>query len=138
MKTIRYDDYIFFDKKSVGSVRKLVRAYGLKYNSYAGEVVRRVFHYFFGDATRLLKEYKKYYKKEYDNLDMFLECHMGIPEGVRSRFVGHNIFYVNLEDKGDRIGEAFNDKELQQKFWDMVGGIEREDSNGIRYEQFFN
>ena len=63
MKTIKYNRSIFFEKKTVGSPRKLTRAYGVKYNSYAGEVLRRIHHYFFGDSIDLEKEYRKYYEE---------------------------------------------------------------------------
>lgn len=139
MKTVKYVNYIFFEKKVVGSARKLICRYGVKYKSYAGEVLERIYHYYFGDAVDVNKEYKKFYKKEFDNLDMYLECHMGIPESVRGKLSAKKLLCVNLDDKGQRIGDSFYyDDGLREQFWNMVGGIENENSSGLRYEQFFD
>lgn len=139
MKTIRYGDYLFFDKKVVGPVHKLVRRYGVKYNSYAGEVLRRIYHYFFGDAVNVNKEYEKYYKMEFENLDRYLECRLGIPENVRKRLLCNKLLCVDLSDKGERVGESFYyDDGLKKQFWEMVGGVENENPSGLRYEQFFD
>ena len=37
MKTIKYNNFIFFEKKTVGSKRKVVKVFGVKYRSYAGD-----------------------------------------------------------------------------------------------------
>lgn len=139
MKTIKYGDYVFFDRKVVGSVCKLIRKYGVKKRSYAGEVLQRVYHYCFGDAVNLEKEYKKYYRAEYDNVDQYLECHLGVPKSVRDRLSSNKIFYVNLSDKGEHIGDSFlYDDGLKEQFWNMVGGVENENPSGLHYEQFFD
>lgn len=138
MKTIRYDSYVFYDKKTVGSVRRLLRKYGIKYRSYAGEVVQRVFHFYFGDAIDLKKEYQTYYIKEYGEFDKYLECHLGIPQYVRKNFKGTKVYYVNLDDKGEHIGDSFYEDDLKDQFWNLVGGLHYENSSGLRYEQFLD
>ena len=140
MKTVKYGNYIFFDKKSVGSVSRLIRRYGVKRKSYAGEVLERIYYYYFGDAVNIKKEYKKFYKNEFDNVDMFLECHMGIPERVRRKLSAKRILFVNLDGKGQHIGDSFyyDDDGLKEQFWNMVGGLENENSSRLRYEQFFD
>lgn len=140
MKTVKYGNYIFFDKKSVGSVSRLIHRYGVKRKSYAGEVLERIYYYYFGDAVNIKKEYKKFYKNEFDNVDMFLECHMGIPERVRRKLSAKRILFVNLDGKGQHIGDSFyyDDDGLKEQFWNMVGGVENENSSRLRYEQFFN
>lgn len=139
MKTVKYGNYIFFEKRVVGSPRKLIRRYGVKHKSYAGEVLERIYYYFFGDAVDINKEYKKFYKKEYDSLDMYLECHLGIPERVRHKISTKKLLCVDLDSKGQRIGDSFYyDDGLREQFWDMVGGIENENSSRLCYEQFFD
>ena len=140
MKTVKYGNYIFFDKKSVCSVSRLIRRYGVKRKSYAGEVLERIYYYYFGDAVNIKKEYKKFYKNEFDNVDMFLECHMGIPERVRRKLSAKRILFVNLDGKGQHIGDSFyyDDDGLKEQFWNMVGGLENENSSRLRYEQFFD
>lgn len=134
-----FKKYIFFDRKTVGSARKLVFRYGVKYKSYAGEVLQRIYHFYFGDAMDIMKEYRRYYKKEYNDFDKYLECHFGIPKDMRDKFVCNKVVYVNLDYKGDHIGDSFYyDDELKNQFWSLVGGLENEDTNGICYEQFFD
>ena len=140
MKTVKYGNYIFYEKKVVGSVSRLVRKFGVRRKSYAGEVVERIYYYYFGDAVNINKEYKKFYKYEFNNLDMYLECHMGIPESVRRRLSAKKLLCVDLDSKGQRIGDSFyyDDDGLKEQFWNMVGGVEIENQNGLRYEQFFD
>ncbi len=139
MKTIRYDRYIFFDKKTIGSVRKLTRQFGVRYNSFAGEVIQRIYHFYFGDAINLNKEYKRFYKNEFEDVDKYVACRLGIPKEVRKRLIGNRIFYVNLDEKGEDLDNSFDyDDELKNTFWDLLGGLENEDSSRIRYEQFFD
>ena len=140
MKTVKYGNYIFFDKKSVGSVSRLIHRYGVKRKSYAGEVLERIYYYYFGDAVNIKKEYKKFYKNEFDNVDMFFLFHMGIPERVRRKLSAKRILFVNLDGKGQHIGDSFyyDDDGLKEQFWNMVGGVENENSSRLRYEQFFD
>ncbi len=139
MKTIRYDRFVFFDKKNVCSAHKLARIYGVECDSYAGDVLHRIHHFFFGDATDLRKEYRRFYKNEFDDVDQFLECHLNIPENVRRRLIGHSISYVNLDEKGEDLSDSFSyDDELKSQFWNLMGGIDDENPSGIRYEQFFD
>lgn len=138
MKTVQYGDYIFFERKVVGSVRNLISRYGVKSNSYAGEVIKSLYYYYFGDAVCVNKEYIKFYKNEFLDLDTYLECHMGIPKNVRSRLLTKKLLYVNLNNKGSRMGNSFYDTDLIDQFWDMVGGKENENTSGLHYEQFLN
>ena len=68
LKTVKYDNFIFYEKKVVGSVSRLIRRYGVKRKSYAGEVLERIYYYYFGDAVNIKKEYKKFYKNELNDL----------------------------------------------------------------------
>ena len=139
MKTIKYARYIFFNKRTVGSFHKLAHRYGIKEKSYAGDVLHRIYHFYFGDAIDMKKEYRKYYKKEFPDFDKYLECHLNIPENIRCNFVDHSVFYVNLDDKGEDLSYSFSDSDvLKNQFWNMIGGLEDENPSGIRYEQFFD
>ena len=62
MKTIIYNKMVLFEKRSVLSLKNLLKKYGVRGNSYAGEVLKRIYQYYFGDAVDMFKEYKKYYK----------------------------------------------------------------------------
>lgn len=135
MKTIKYNNYLFFDKKVIGNAKQLMKKFGIKRNSYAGEVVKRLFSYCFEDAVKIKKEYNKYYKKEFGNYKDYLECHFEIPQTLIEKICEKNVCYVNLEEKGDRIGELFWDNdELKSEFWDLLGGLEHENKNRLHYE----
>lgn len=138
MKTIIYKRKVFFNKKDVCSIGIILKKYGVKGNSYAGNVLKRIYHYYFGDSVNLYKEYKKYYKKEFKTYDNYLECHLGLPDELRRKIVYRKIFYVNLEGKGEHIGDSFlYDDELKEQFWEFAGGIEYENQNWLCNEQFF-
>lgn len=138
MKTIIYNKMVLFEKRSVLSLKNLLKKYGVRGNSYAGEVLKRIYQYYFGDAVDMFKEYKKYYKNEFKTFDSYLECHLGLPEELRKKLEFRKIFYVNLDGKGEHIGDSFSyDDELKYQFWEIAGGIEYEDKNWVCDEQFF-
>ena len=136
MKTIKYNDYIFFKKKTVGSTKKVVKMFGVKYHSYAGDTVKRVVNYYFG--INLKRDYKLFYQREFSQYKDFLECKMGIPSNVVEKIVQENVFFVDLSGKGDQIGrDFFMEDRYIDLFWKIVGGLEDESTDWIRDEQFF-
>lgn len=119
-------------------MRKLIKKYGVKYNSYAGQVLKRIYQYYFGNSINLRQDYRKYYRKEYESFNDYLECHLGFPKEVINRMEGEKFLCVNLDGKGERAGESFSyEDELKKQFWEMVGGADSENQSRLRDEQFF-
>lgn len=135
MKTVKFDRYIFFDKKQIGTINRMLRHYGVRKNSYAGGVIVRLYNYYFGNSIDVKKEFKKYYYKEYDkNYNEYLQCHFDMPERLSSVISKSKVFYVDLDGKFDRVGDSFYDDDLVEDFWNYLGGIDNENTYGIRYK----
>jgi len=49
-----------------------IRAAKVKYNSYAGEIVSRLYDVFVSSAMDVCEEYDVYYRNEYENFEKFL------------------------------------------------------------------
>lgn len=121
---IKFSHYIFFNRKNVGSKRKLAKIYKVKLNSYAGRVVERIYNYYFGDSIKIKKEYKRYYRKEYNSCEDFLICRFNMSRELAKKILKENTHYVDLEFKGDEISYSFSyDDELTEFFWNNLGGL---------------
>lgn len=125
---LKFDRYLFFNKDEVGSLRKLLKVYGVKKRSYAGKVVSRIYESYFGNPINIKKEFSKYYKKEFKTCEQYLICRFNMSESLARKICNEKRYYVNLDWKGDQIGYSFSyDDELSNQFWRFVGGIEYED-----------
>lgn len=125
---MKFKDYFFFEKNSVKSKRKLLKYFGVRRNTYAGNVAERLHDYFYKNATNLKREYWKYYRKEFGDYEEYLICRFNMPERVAKLLCGEKIYYVNLKWKGEHPGDYFEyDDALRMKFWDFMGGLEIED-----------
>lgn len=125
---LRVDRYLFFNKAEICSRNRLIKLYGVKKRSYAGNVVMRVYDSYFGNAINIKKEFSKYYKKEFKTCEQFLVCRFNMTEELAKKVCNEKTHYVDLEWKGDQIWYSFSyDDELKKQFWRFVGGIEYED-----------
>lgn len=125
---LKFNDYLFFNKSEVGTKRTLLKKYKVRKNSYAGNVLSRVYDSYFGSATNLQKEFSRYYKKEFGTCKQYLICRFNMPEELAQKVCSEKKYYVDLSWKGEQIGYSFSyDEELKAQFWDFVGGIENED-----------
>lgn len=123
MQSIRVNTYIFFDKKVVGSRRSLQKKFGLKGRSYAGNIMRRIYHYYFENAINVKREYKKFYKKEFPQYIDYLVCHFNISNQLADKISKSKLYYSDLEWKSDHINYSFSyDEKLSDLFWNSVGG----------------
>lgn len=125
---MKYKDYFFFQKETVKSKRKLLKHFGIRRNTYAGNVVKRLHDYFYKNAIDLKREYRKYYRKEFGDYKEYLMCRLNMPEHVAQQLCNEHSCYVNLKWKGEHPGDYFEyDDALKMKFWEFVGGLEIED-----------
>lgn len=127
MSILKFNEYLFFNKKDIGTPNNILRYFKIKKNSYAGNVLLRVYHYYFGNAINLEKEYTKYYKKEFDNYKEYLICKFNMPSNLAEKIMNQKTLYVNLEWRGEQIKYSFyDDEKLRKLFLSYVGGIESE------------
>lgn len=128
MMSLKFNNFLFFNKSEVGTRRRLLRKYKVRMGSYAGKVLLRIYNSYFGNATSIKREYLRYYKKEFRTYEEYLICRFNMPEDLAKRICNEKSYYVDLGWKGDQVGYAFShDKELKEQFWSFVGGIEYED-----------
>lgn len=69
---------IFFKHKDVPCKRRVMKTLGVKKNTFAGNMISRVYDYYFQGAINLKKEYRKYYRKEFCSVEKFIEEHFNI------------------------------------------------------------
>ena len=124
---IKCQNYLFFNKKEVGSRRKILNIYKVKKKSYAGNVILRIYNYYFGDSKNVKREYEIYYSKEFSNYKDYLICRFNISNELADTISKENMNYVDLDWKGDQVGESFSyEDKLKEQFWRFVGGIKYE------------
>ena len=72
-------DYPFHMRdKDVPCKRRVMKTLGVKKNTFAGNMISRVYDYYFQGAINLKKEYRKYYRKEFCSVEKFIEEHFNI------------------------------------------------------------
>lgn len=125
---LKFNNYLFFNLYEVGTKARLLNLYKVKKNSYAGEVIGRIYDLYFGNPINYRKEFRRYYKKEFDNCEQYLVCRFNMSEELARKVCRNKKYYVDLEWKGDQVGYYFSyDDELKNQFWGFVGGLEYED-----------
>lgn len=75
---LKFNNYLFFNLYEVGTKARLLNLYKVKKNSYAGEVIGRIYDLYFGNPINYRKEFRRYYKKEFDNCEQYLVCRFNI------------------------------------------------------------
>lgn len=125
---LKFNNYLFFNLYEVGTKARLLNLYKVKRNSYAGEVIGRIYDLYFGNPINYRKEFRRYYKKEFDNCEQYLVCRFNMSEELARKICRNKKYYVDLEWKGEQVGDCFSyDDELKNQFWGFVGGLEYED-----------
>lgn len=109
---------------------------GVKRRTFAGNMVARLYDFYFGKAIDFNKEYRKYYKKEYSTLVDYMEQHYNVSHEdavfmAQGSFSMKNCFCDSVERN---IETVCYDKNLMNAFSEAVGGLVDEDSDGVYYE----
>ena len=124
---IKANGYCFFDRKSIGSKQKMQRYYGVKNNTYAGKTIERLYNLYFGNAYRVNKLYKKYYRKEFPSCKEYLICRHNLSKELAQEVADKNLYCTDMKMKKDQIAYSFNyDEELVNTFNEYVGGVRYE------------
>lgn len=104
---LKFNNYLFFNLYEVGTKARLLNLYKVKKNSYAGEVIGRIYDLYFGNPINYRKEFRRYYKKEFDNCEQYLVCRFNMSEELARKVCRNKKYYVDLEWKGDQVGDYF-------------------------------
>ena len=60
-----------------------MKTLGVKKKTFAGNMISRMYDYYFQGAINFRREYRKYYRKEFCSVEKFIEEHFNIKEGNR-------------------------------------------------------
>lgn len=127
---------IFFPADRLPKKCKVLRTLGVRKNTFAGNMVSRMYDYYFSGAVDFCEEYRKYYRHEFLSLEKYIEERYNIERELAKKYaIGHYCMKECSIYSIERNVETLNyDKEFKRKFSEAVGGIEDEDSDGIYYE----
>lgn len=137
-KTLCYkiDGRIYFRQKDIPRKRQVMKTMGVKKNTFAGNMVSRVYDYYFQGAVNFRKEYQKYYRKEFSSVERFIEEHFNIEHDEAKKLATSDYSMKECSHWSiERNIETLNyDKNFKRAFSKAVGGLEDEDQDGVYYE----
>ena len=127
---------VYFRKKDIPRKTRVLKKLGVKKNTFAGNMVSRVYDYYFDGATNFRTEYRRYYKKEFSCVASYIEEHFNIEHDEALKFAIGNYSMKDCSSRSiERNIETLNyDEDFKKAFSIAVGGLEDEDPDGIYYE----
>jgi len=126
---------IYFRKKDIPRKRQVLKKMGAKKDTFAGNMISRVYDYYFKGAVNFRKEYLKYYHKEFSSIEMFIEEHFNIECNDAAKLAKNDYSMKECSLNIERNVETLNyDESFERAFSDVVGGLEDEDQDGVYYE----
>ena len=127
---------LYFNNSVLPSKRIVMKRMGVKRRTFAGNVVSRLYDFYFQGALDFNKDFRKYYKKEYASIVDYMEQHHNISHD-NALFMSKGSFSMKncVRDSVERNIENINyDKELKNAFSNAIGVLIDEDTYGIYYE----
>lgn len=131
----KIDGRVYFRQKDIPCKRRVLKRLGVKKNTFAGNMIARVYDYYFQGAINFRKEYRKFYRKEYDSVEKFIEEHFNIECNEAIKLVAGNYSMKECSQRSiERNIETLNyDESFKIAFSKAVGGFQDEDQNGVYY-----
>lgn len=132
----KINNFIYFKSKSLPSKWIVLFRLGVKTNTFAGDIVSRLYDFYFKEAIDLCLEYRLYYKKEFKSFIEYIEQHHNIEHDLAIYLSkGHFSIKRCSDDSIDSYINILNEsKSISEAFSKAVGGIKDEDSDGFYYE----
>lgn len=133
---IKKEGNLYFDNSRLPCKWTVMHRMGVKSKSFAGNMVSRMYEYYFTGAVNFKKEFCKYYKKEYKSIIEYMEQHYNIShEDAEIMAIGSYSMKRCAQDSIERNIEILNyDSTFKNAFSEAVGGIIDEDQDGVYYE----
>lgn len=130
------DGQVYFRIKTIPRKSKLMKKLGVKKNTFGGNMISRVYDYYFAGALNFKKEYGRYYRKEFGTVEKFIEEHFNIDhnEAIKLAEDDFSIKQCNYQSIERNLETLNYDESFKKAFSEAVGGLEDEDSDGIYYE----
>lgn len=130
------DGIVYFRNKDIPRKSKFIDMLGVKKGTFAGNMVSRVYDYYFRGALNIKREYQKFYKREFESPQQFIEEHFNIDDNEAKKLAADNYFMKECYHRAfDGIMETMNyDKSIKEAISDAMGGLEDEDHDGVYYQ----
>lgn len=127
---------IYFRQKDIPHKRRVMKLMGVKKNTFAGNMISRVYDYYFQGAINFRKEYRRYYRKEFSTVDKFIQEHFNIESSDAKKLAEGNYSMKECSRRSiERNIETLNyDESFKNAFSKAVGGLKDEDQDGVYYE----
>lgn len=126
---------IFFPVDCLPKKRNVLKMLGVKKGTFAGNMVSRMYDYYFAGAIDFKKEYHRYYRFEFSSLEEYIEERFNVDVERGKKYAAGHYCMKDCTRSIERNIESLNyDKNFKSKFSEAVGGIDDEDSDGIYYE----
>lgn len=127
---------IYFCQKNIPSKKKVMKTLGVKKKTFAGNMISRVYDYYFQGAINFRREYRKYYRKEFCSVEKFIEEHFNIECDNAKKLAERNYSMKECSRRSiERNIETLNyDEYFKNAFSKAIGGLEDEDQDGVYYE----
>lgn len=126
---------IFFPIDKIPRKKAVMKTLGVREKTFAGDMISRMYDYYFKGAVEYKKEYRKYYSKEFDSLEDYIEEHYNI-DRERARIYARDHYAMKECSRRsiERNVVTLNyDEGFKKLFAEAVGGIEDEDPDGFYY-----
>jgi len=102
--------YVYYNKSYHLEKSYFFKVLGIKPKSYIGQTITRIHDYYFKNSCLLIKDYKKYYKKEYSSFIDYLEKKHNLFQHEIVKLKKHKAYYSEKQyTEKFRAGELLND-----------------------------
>lgn len=127
---------VYFRRKKIPRKSQVLKKLGVRKNTFAGNMVSRVYDYYFDGAVNFRKEYQRYYRKEFSSVKEFIEEHFNIENEAAIKLAMDDYSIKDCSYRAiERNIETLNyDENFKKAFSRVVGGLEDEDQDGVYYE----
>ena len=137
-KWVAYKNHgiMYFQKKNIPRKYLVMKKMGVRKNTLAGNLVSRMYDYYFKDELNFRKEYQKYYVKEFDSVDVFIEEHFNMEHDIAMKLAigNYSIKYCSSQSIERNVETLNYDENFRRAFSNAIGGLKDEDPDGIYYE----
>jgi len=123
------DGKIFLRRKDIPRKSQVMKKLGVKKNTFAGNMISRVYDYYFDGVLNLRKEYRTYYRKEFSSVEEFIEEHFNIEhnEAIKLAADDYSIKGYSYRSIESNIETLNFDESFKKAFSEAVGGLADED-----------
>ena len=121
----KYGEIVFFNRNHTMSKRFFIKKFKVKKRTYFYNLYSRLYDFIMGGSINLYKEYKKYYKKEYKNFDIFLMERFNMNNDLLKKFNNKKSYYKKINLQCDQaVYNLAQDGEIKKIISEFIGGFE--------------